>query len=404
MTLARIPFSKPSFDEGELAEIGANIKLVLRSGRLTSGPMVERFEEEFSRFTGSRHAVAMNSCTAALHAILCALGVSKGDEVIVPSNTFVATANAALYQGATPVFADCDDDTFNVSPADIERKITKKTKAMIVVHLGGNPCDMDEITEISERHSVPIVEDCAHAHGAKFQGKNCGTIGVAGAFSFYPSKIFTTAEGGMVVTDSKEMAEKLRILRNHGRAEFGPSEVIELGYNYRLSDVHAVLGISQLKHVDRFLEHRKRIADLYNEGMRGIGCLEPQLVRKNSVCSYYAYLVKIDENAPFDRDELLSELNGRGVDTSILYHPIHLQPLYRRLFGYRERLLPVTEKLGRTSFGLPLYNDISFEEARHVLGTLRLSCTSLKRRITKRKGTLNSSGSPIKNFELAPIH
>ncbi len=199
--IRRIPFSRPCFVDDDLEEITSKVRDILRSGWLTSGPLVRQFEETFAEFVGVDYAVALNSCTAALHSILLALGIKRDDEVIVPTNTFVAAANAALYVDAKPVFVDSNPETFNISPEDLEAKISKKTKAIIVVHLGGNPCDMDEICDIADENNLTIIEDSAHAHGAKYKGKNCGTFGIASAFSFYPTKILTTGEGGLVATN-----------------------------------------------------------------------------------------------------------------------------------------------------------------------------------------------------------
>lgn len=366
-----VPFAKPHFNDEDLKQIMTNMKKVLRSGWLTSGPIVKEFETEFSGFIGSRYAVAFNSCTAALHSILLALDIGEGDEVIVPSNTFVATANAALYVGAKPIFADCDIETFNISPDEIIEKVSRKTKAIIVVHLGGNPCDMSEIREIGGDHNIPVIEDSAHAHGAKYKGDPCGTLGIAGAFSFYPTKIMTTAEGGMVATDQKDLADRLCIIRNHGRAAFGPAEIVELGFNYRLSDIHAILGLTQIKHIDEFIKHRNMIAHFYNEELSEIKCIKTQLVREGNTSSYYSYIIRLTKDAPLSRDELVKKLDEWEIGTSVLYHPIHTQPLYRKLFGYEKGFLPVTEELGDRSLGLPMYNNISKNDALYVIKSFK---------------------------------
>lgn len=367
----KVPFAKPCFTDEDLGEITSNIEKVLLSGWLTSGPNVQKLEEQFSKFIGTSYAVALNSCTAALHAILLALDIKSGDEVIVPADTFVATANAALYAGARPVFADSDPETFNISPEDIQNKASKRTKAIIAVHLGGNPCDMKELDELTEDYKITLIEDCAHAHGAKYEGSNCGTFGVAGAFSFYPTKIMTTAEGGMVTTYKKDLAEKTMIIRNHGRAGYGPHEIVEMGYNYRLSDVHAIIGLAQMKHIDMFVRQRNTVAEIYRKGLSKIGWIEPQHVRDGNTSSYYAYIVKLTDNAPITRDELVKRLNDYGVMTSIVYYPIHLQPLYVNLFGYQAHMLPVAEELGRRSFALPLYNGMSVDEANYVVEVIK---------------------------------
>jgi len=367
----KILFSKPYFTDEDIGEITSNIQKVLLSGWLTSGPNVRKLEEQFSKFIGTSYAVALNSCTAALHSVLLALDIKGGDEVVVPANTFVATANAALYVGARPVFADSDPETFNISPEDVQNKVSKRTKAIIVVHLGGNPCDMKQLGELTEDHKITLVEDCAHAHGAKYKGSNCGTFGFAGAFSFYPTKIMTTAEGGMVTTNKKDLAEKIMIIRNSGRVGYGPHEIVELGYNYRLSDIHAAIGLTQLKHVDMFVKQRNTIARIYHKGLSKIKWIKPQHVREGNVNSYYTYIVKLTDNAPITREELVKKLNDQGVMTSVVYYPVHLQPLYVNSFGYKARMLPVAEELGKRSFALPMYNGMSFDEANHVVEVIK---------------------------------
>lgn len=366
-----IPFSKPFFSEEDTKEISANIEEILRSGWLTSGPFVKKFEGAFAEFIGTRRAVALNSCTAALHTSLFALGVKSGDEVVVPSNTFVATANAALYVGAKPIFADSDLATFNISPHEIQGKISGKTKAIIVVHLAGNPCDLKETLEIAEDHNIVVIEDCAHAHGSKYGDVGCGTFGVSGCFSFYPTKVVTAAEGGIMTTDDEALAKKIRILRNHGRDAFGPSEIVEMGFNYRLSEVHAAIGLAQIKHLNDFITQRNKLAKIYNQGLTKIKWLKPQHIKNGNLCSYYAYIVKLTDGAPVSRDTLMRKLNDTGIGTSVLYHPVHLQPFYVRLFGYRKGELPIAEELGEKSLALPLYNGMKAEDAMEVVDAIK---------------------------------
>jgi len=369
--IRKVPFSRPCFSDRDLEEIASKVHDVLRSGWLTSGPLVGKFEEQFADFVGTKFAVALNSGTAALHSILLALGIGEGDEVIVPTNTFVATANVALYVGAKPVFVDSDPETFNISPKDIENKISKKTKAIIVVHLGGNPCDMDAIHRIAEENDLMLIEDCAHAHGAKYRGRSCGTFGVASAFSFYPTKVMTTGEGGMVVTNDQRLAEKIKMIRNHGRASYGPAEIISLGFNYRMSEINAVLGLSQLAHVSEYVETRNKFAKLYNEELSKIKWVTPQKVREENLSSYYVYIVKLEDSAPVTRDKLMLKLKEKGIETSILYKPIHLQPYYRKLFGFTKGYLPVAELLGERTLALPLYSCMSTQDIEYVVETLK---------------------------------
>ena len=363
--ITKVPFAKPFFDATDQEEILQEMREVLGSGWLTSGKKVESLEEQFALYVGTARAVAVNSCTAALHSILLALDIRPGNEVIVPSDTFVATANAVLYVGAKPVFADSDPETFNLSSDDIEQKVNDKTKAIIAVHLGGNPCDMRELTEIARDHQITLLEDCAHAHGANVQGKKCGTFGTAGAFSFYSTKIMTSAEGGIVTTDDDQLAERIRRIRSHGRGGYGPVETTELGYNFRMSDLHAVLALNQMKHLPLFIRQRQTVADSYNKFFARINWVKPQLVRAGSVCTYYAYLLRLTEDAPIQRDELARRLREKGVGTSVLYFPVHTQPFYKRILD-KDPNCPTSEELGRRTIALPMYNGMSESELQFV--------------------------------------
>ncbi len=364
----KVPFSKPFFDAEDLDEILANMRTVLTSGWLTSGKNVEALEKSFAETVGTKQAVALNSCTAALHAILLSLEIKPGDEVIVPSNTFVATANAALYTGAKPVFADSDPNTFNLSPEDVKLKISDKTRAIIAVHLAGNPCDMKQLSEIAQEHHLLLVEDCAHANGSKTQGKNCGTFGEAGAFSLYATKIITAGEGGMVTTDDEKIAQRIRRIRSHGRGGIGPVETTGLGYNYRLSDIHAVIGLSQIKHLPEFIAQRRQIARYYDSFVSHTKWAKPQLVRAGDVCPYYVYLLKLTEDALLERDELARKLSEKGIGTSVLYYPVHTQPFYKSILD-RDPECPVAEELGKRTIALPMYNGMSKDNLEFIKQT-----------------------------------
>jgi len=369
--IKNIPFAKPYFTDEDLEEIILKIRGVLQSGWLTSGPYTKQFEQQFGSYIGVSHAIAVNSCTAALHSILLALGIEHGDEVIVPSNTFVATANSALYVGARPVFADSDPETFNISPSEIQNKLSRKTKAIIVVHIGGNPCEMKEIMDIAEDHKIPIIEDAAHAHGSKYGDNFCGSMGLAAGFSFYPTKVMTCGEGGIVVTEDEKLAEKIKMIRNHGRSSYGPVEISELGYNFRLTDIHAVIGLTQFKHLNEYVQHRNKIARFYNDELSKISWLTPQKIKNSNLSSYYVYIVKIGEDGPITRNELALRLKERGIGTSVLYYPVHLQPLYIKLFKFKRGTLPIAEELGERTIALPMDNGISIEDAKYVVEMIK---------------------------------
>jgi len=368
----KVPFSKPYFTDEDLDEILSKMRDVLASGWLTSGKNVEALEKTFAEMLGVKEAIALNSCTAGLHAILIAMGIKSGDEVIVPTNTFVATANAALYTGAKPVFADSDPDTFNISPEDVERKITSRTKAMIVVHLAGNPCDMKALSEIAADHHISLLEDCAHAHGARTLGRSCGTFGEAAAFSFYATKIITTGEGGIVTTDDEEIARRVRRIRTHGRGGVGPVETTELGFNYRMPDIQAVIGLSQIKHLSDFVTQRQETAQYYNRLVTESEQGTPQLVRDGDTCPYYVYIVKLS-NAKMTRDELIRRLGEKGIGTSVLYYPVHTQPFYRDILRENAQC-PIAEQLGRSTLALPMFNGMSSDQLHNVESAWRNAC------------------------------
>ena len=367
-----IPFIDLKTEYAEISEeITETVQKVLKSGWFILGEEVEKFEKEFSSYIGVKYGIGVNSGSDALYLAVKALGIGRGDEVIVPTNTFAATANVALYVGAKPVFADSDLETFNISPKDVRDKISKKTKAIIVVHLCGNPCDMDALCKIAEENDLMLIEDCAHAHGAKYKGRSCGTFGIASAFSFYPTKVMTTGEGGMVVTNDQRLAEKIKIIRNHGRASYGPAEIIDLGFNYRMPEINAILGLSQLIHINEYVENRNKFANLYNEQLAKIKWLTPQKVREGNLSSYYAYNIKLEDDAPVTRDELMLKLKEKGVETSILYNPVHLQPYYSKLLGFTKGRLPVAELLGERTLALPLYSCMSTEDIKYVVEKLK---------------------------------
>jgi len=370
--MIKIPLSRPYFDEKDIEEVLSHIREVLRSGWLTCGPLVKQFEDKMSELLGVPYVVALNSCTAALHALMLALDVGPGDEVIVPSITFVATANAVLYVGAKPVFADSDPRTFNISPESVQGRVGPRTKGIIAVHLGGTPCDMKAIMEIAEDHKLFVVEDAAHALGSFYNGRPCGTIGIAGAFSFYPTKIITTAEGGAVTTYDEVIAKKVRMIRNHGRAYFGPGPIETLGFNFRLSELHAALGLVQLKHIEKFIARRNEIARLYNRELKKIGWIRPQEVPLGCRSSYYAYIVCLSDDAPITRDELISRLRERGIETSVMYHAVHLQPFYRRIFGFKKGYLPVAEFISENNVALPMFYGLSDEDVRRVIEAIEV--------------------------------
>lgn len=363
-------------DLGE-EEINAVVE-VLKSKWLSMGLVTQKFEQEFAKYLGVKYAFAVSSGTAALHIACRVLGIREGDEVIVPSLTFVATANAVLYCGAKPVFADITSlDNFNISPDDIQEKITNKTKAIIVVHYGGYPCDMRAIMEIAEDYKLKVIEDSAHAIGAEYEGKKCGTFGDVGCFSFFANKNLVTGEGGMIVTNDDKLAEKIRIIRSHGMTALtwdrfkGHSytyDVVDLGYNYRLTEIASALGLIQLKKLDKNNEKRKKIVEEYIKKLKKFSEIYIPFKNFKGKSSYHILPILLTEN--IDRFEFMKRLREKGIQTSVHYPPIHLFTYYRRLFGFREGILPKTEYVGKHEVTLPLHPLMKGEDIEYVVGCI----------------------------------
>lgn len=337
---------------------------VVKSGRLSQGPKVEEFEKEFAKYVGVRHAIAVFNGTVALHLCLVAAGVSQGDEVIVPSFSFAATANVALYQNAKPVFCDIKQDTYNLDPDRIKDKVTPKTKAIIPVHYGGQIADMDPIMEIAEKHDLTVIEDAAEAHGSTYRGRQAGRLGDAGCFSFYPNKNMTTGEGGMITTDNNDLAEQMRIIRSHGQDR--RYHHIVLGYNYRMIEFQAALGIVQLGRLEDSIEGRIRIAERYSEKLSSVREVVTPFVNPGNKHTYMLYTIRVP-----NRERVRAHLEENGVETRITFPPIHLQPLYRDLYGYRGGELPVTEEVANTVLSIPMYYGLEEEKQDYVVNHLR---------------------------------
>lgn len=337
----------------------------LKSRWLTGGPRAIRFEKIFAEYIGVKHSISVSSCTAALHLSMRVLNIKPGDEVIVPVFTFAATANAPLFCGARPVFADIDEKTFNISPKDILNKITSRTKAIIPVHYGGQPCDMKEILEIAEDYKLYVVEDCAHSLGAEYKGKKTGNLGIIGCFSFYPTKIITTLEGGMITTNDEHLARRLRILREHGMTKSASEresdftwyyDVADLGYNYRLNEVQAALGISQLKRVEEGIERRIKAARCYRKKLESLsGIILPYEAPCRSHI-FHLYVIKVQKDkAGITRDELFTKLVKNGIGVSVHYTPLHLLSFYKKFLDGRSSSFPIAEQVYEQVLSLPLF-------------------------------------------------
>jgi len=364
-----IPLSLPDITDLEIQAVVD----VLRTNRLSLGPRQVAFEEAIRDFVGARYACALSSGTAALHLALLAAGVGPGDEVITSSFSFIASANCAMYVGAKPVFADIDPATWNIDPDALEAAITPKTKAVIPVHVFGQPCRMDRIMAAAKKHSLAVVEDSCEAIGAAFGGRKAGTIGQSGTFAFYPNKQITTGEGGMLVTDDEKVASLARSLRNQGRAEKATWLAHErLGYNYRMCELQAALGEAQMKRISDILAKRARAAGWYTQRLAGFEKLRLQKIEPDVTMSWFVFVIRLaDEFSQEHRDRLIAGLGQQGIGCNAYFTPIHLQTFYREQLGCRPGQLPVTEKVGERSLAIPFFSNISEGQVDRVCGAIR---------------------------------
>jgi len=366
-----IPVARPSIGaEEEQAVLAA-----LRSGWVSQGPRVAEFESAFAEYVGARCAVAVSSCTTALHLALLAVGIEPGDEVLCPSLSFIATANAIMHAGALPVFVDVDGATYNIDPNCIERAITPRTRAILLVHQVGLPAALDEICEIARRHRLMVIEDAACAVGAEYHGQRIGLPHAAVAcFSFHPRKVLTTGEGGMITTADEALVGRMRRLRQHGMAvsdlvRHGSSKVMiesydEVGFNYRMTDLQAALGCVQLRRLDEMLAKRRALAQRYTERLEKVPWLDPPHEPAGLRHSYQSYMVRLASDAPISRDDLMQGLLDRGVATRRGIMAIHREAPYR---GDWDRVLPITNAVTDSTMILPLYHEMTQDEQDYVI-------------------------------------
>lgn len=358
-----IPIAKPLIGEEEIE----GVVNVLRSGIIAQGPRVKEFEERFAEMVGTRHAIAVTNGTAALDLALKAAGIGPGDEVITTPFTFIATSNSVLFQGARPVFVDIEEDTYLIDVTKIEERITPRTRAILPVHLYGQTADMDAINEIAEEHGLKVIEDAAQAHGATYHGRKAGSMGLAGTFSFYATKNITSGEGGMITTDSDEMNEKLRLLRNHGQSERYIHRI--LGYNLRMSDIMAAIGLAQMKKMDVFNEKRRQNAAFITSVIEEIEGLESPVERSGRLHVYHQYGFRVTDEYHMSRDELLEKLNRAEIGARKGYFmPIYEQPFYRDM-GFPQDC-PVAKKVLDQLIELPIHPAITDEELKYMADTL----------------------------------
>lgn len=364
----KIPAARVQFLAEDRAWIVEKIDEVLASGMLTLGRYGKEFERRFAALCGTKHAVSVGSGTAALEIALRAIGV-EGKEVVVPTNTFFATAAAIVHAGARPVFIDMDPASFAIRPEDVERALTARTAAVVVVHIGGVVSGrLPELVELCRRKGIPLVEDAAHAHGSSYRGTMAGAFGLAAAFSFYPTKVMTSAEGGMLVTDDDRIAEEAVIYRDQGKASFLVNAHTRMGYNWRMSEPHAIIGLRHLERLPEMIADRQRIAALYDDALAGFRELQPLRVPEGGVSNYYKYIAVMRERR--DRQELKRQLRERfGVSLSgeVYEEPLHKQPVFA---SYANGPLPVAEDLCARHICLPVYSGMEDDEARQVIEAL----------------------------------
>jgi len=390
-----IPLSNPDITEKERN----SVLEVLNTPNLSLGPKLEEFEKKFVTYIGTKYAVAVNSGTSGLHLCVRTLDIKDGDKVVTTPFSFISSANCILFERAEPVFVDIDEKTLNIDINKLEEKLEElkgnksKLKAILPVHIFGRPCEIEEIVELAQHYEVKVIEDAAEAIGAEYivnskvkvgrknlndnekqaEWRKVGTFGNCGVFAFYPNKQITTGEGGMIVTDDEKIYRLCRSMRNQGRGGDGAWLQHErLGYNYRISDINCALGIAQLERIEEILTKREKVARCYNEKLNDVEELILPHFEENKKISWFVYVVRLkDKYTQEDRDLVLRKLKGKGIGCSNYFSPIHLQPFYRKMFGYKEGDFPVTEKVSKRTIALPFYNNLKEEEINYVCESLK---------------------------------
>jgi len=365
-----IPAVKLFFPPEDISKIVGYTRQILESGMLTLGEFTREFERKFSEYLHVKHAVAVSSGTAALEIALRSVGIGNNDEVIVPTNTFTATAAAVFFAGGKPVLVDVNPNTICIDIANIEKALTDRTKGVIVVHMGGLVCpEIEQIAEICRKRGIFLIEDAAHAHGSLHEGQAAGSFGDVGCYSFYPTKVMTTAEGGMVVTNNEEMATKAKVLRDQGKKNFSGNDIVELGYNWRINEISAAIGSTQLERLPEIVKGRNEIAKIYDQGLAKSSHLSPLKIPAGDLCNYYKYVVFLRRG--LDRDKFKQNLREKGVSPTgeVYWPPLHLQPIYRKLLGTSPGDFPVSEDYCSRMVCLPIYPQLSREEAQYVVET-----------------------------------
>lgn len=375
-----LPYGRQTIEEEDLAAVAE----VLRSDWLTTGPKVTEFEEAFAAFSGAREVVAVSNGTAALHAAMHAAGLGPGDEVIVPPMTFAASSNAAVYVGATPVFADVEPDTLLLDPDAVEAQVTERTCAVVAVDYAGQPCDYDRLRAVCDRHGLTLIADACHAPGAMYRGRSVGTLADLSTFSLHPVKHFTTGEGGLITTHDAELAARMRTFRNHGitsdhrQREAQGSwfyEMVDLGYNYRITDFQCALGIRQLRRLPAWVARRREIARQYDAAFAEMPAVTPLAVRDEVEPAYHLYVVRFDMDAvALSKADLFAALRAEGIGVNVHYIPVHLHPYYRERFGTGQGLCPVAEAAYEEIITLPIFPAMTDADVQDVVAAVEKVC------------------------------
>ncbi len=368
----QIPMSQPDIRDDDIALVSR----ALRSNSISLGPFLDRFERSFADYIGVDHAVAVSSGTAGLHLCICSARIAPGDEVITTPFSFVASANCVLYERAKPVFVDIDETSLNIDPDLVRAAVTPRTRAILPVHVFGQPCDFDGLLPIADEHGIPLIEDACEAIGAEFRGRKVGTFGKAAVFGFYPNKQMTMGEGGVIVTKDAQWAATFRMLRNQGRAEMGAWLHHEhLGFNYRLDEMSAALGLSQLSRLEEMLDRRAKVASVYADRLKdipGVTLLSP--VATTTRLSWFVLVVRL--SADIRRDRVIEHLQARGIPSRTYFSPIHLQPYFVKKFGFREGDFPITERVAKSTLALPFHANMPAEDVDYVAAGLKTAIES----------------------------
>ena len=370
----QVPLSGPDIVEKDIEAVVS----VMRTRFLSIGPKIQEFEKKMCDYIGVKHTVAVNSGTSALHLIIRGLGIGEGDKVLTTPFSFIASSNCFLFEKAEPLFVDIDAQTLNLDPDKVEEKLKrlsaeelKKVKAMIVVDAFGQPADWDKFEEIASRYNLFLIEDSAESLGSEYKGKKCGTFGEAGVFAFYPNKQITTGEGGVLVTDNEELAIAARSMRSQGRGISGEwLDHDRLGYNYRMDELAAALGCSQMERIDEILEKRAKVAEIYNQKFAGIDEVQvPYISPDVTRMSWFVYVIRLADR--IDREKVMDYLNREGVQCKPYFTPIHLQPFYVDMFGYKKGDFPITEDVSSRTIALPFFTNLQEEQIDYVVRKLR---------------------------------